>query len=162
MTTRIEARPLFAATLTPHRSLGRRGIRLVVAVVAILSTIPGIVFFSLGAWPIVGFLGLDVALVWWALSASLRDGKRIEKVTVWPDQIELMRVSAAGREELLRFDPHLVKLIVERDFNERTTGLHLRNNGEDVQVGAFLNPDDKASFAKALGTALRKARHTAH
>ena len=159
MPTQTEARPLFAATLTPHRSLTRRGLRWVIAVTAIAASIPGMVFFSLGAWPIVGFMGLDVLAVWWALSASMRDGRQMEKVTLWPDELELKRVAPNGREELLRFNPFFVKLVIDRDFNERTTALHLRTRDDDTVIGAFLNPDDKASFAKAFGTALKKARH---
>jgi uncharacterized membrane protein len=159
MTTQTQARPLFAATLTPHRSLSRDGIRYVVVFVAVMASIPGIVFFSLGAWPILGFLGLDVLLVWWALSASMRDGKRQEMVTLWPDELELKRVSARGKEELLRFNPYFVKLVIDRDYNERTTGLHLRTRESDVEIGSFLNGDEKTSFAKAFGTALKRARH---
>jgi uncharacterized membrane protein len=158
MTTRTEARPLFAATLRPHRSLSRRGLRWVIAVVAISASIPGIVFYSLGAWPIVGFMGLDVLLVWWALSASLRDGKQFETITLWPDQLELKRVNGRGKEQLLRFNPFFVKLVIDRDYNERTTALHLRTRDDDTEIGAFLNADDKASFAKAFGTALKRAR----
>ena len=53
MTTQTQARPLFAAKLTPHRSIGRRGYRIVIAVMAIAATVPAITFYSLGAWPIV-------------------------------------------------------------------------------------------------------------
>ena len=158
MTTQTTARPLFAATLTPHRSLSRRGMRIVIAVMAIGASIPGMLFFALGAWPIVGFMGLDVALVWWALSASLRDGRQFEVVTLWPDQLELRRVPPSGKEELLRFNPFFVKLVIDRDYNERTTGLHLRTRDSDTEIGSFLTADDKASFAKVFGTALKKAR----
>lgn len=159
MTTQTQARPLFAATLTPHRSLSRNGVRWVIAVMAIAASIPGMIFFSLGAWPIVGFLGVDVIAVWWALSASMRDGRQVETITLWPDELELKRVTPKGKEELLRFNPFFVKLVIDRDFNERTTALHLRTREADTVIGAFLNPDDKASFAKAFGTALKRARH---
>ena len=159
MTTQTEAKPLFAATLRPHRSLSRKGLRWVIAAIAVAASIPGIVFFSLGAWPIVGFMGLDVLAVWWALSASLRDGKQFEIVTLWPDQLELKRVTGGGKEQLLTFDPVGTKLVIDRDFNERTTALHLRTLDADTELGAFLNSDDKASFAKAFGTALKRARH---
>lgn len=162
MTTQTEARPLFAATLTPHRSLSRRGARFLVAAVAVFASIPGMVFSSLGAWPILGFMGLDVLLVWWALSASLRDARRAERITLWPDQLELTRVSPRGREELLRFNPFFVKLVIDRDYNERTTAIHLRTRDADTEIGSFLTADDKASFARAFGTALKKARHAAH
>ena len=158
MTTQTQARPLFAAKLTPHRSLGRKGFRVVIMLVAVLATIPGIIFFSMGAWPIVGFLGLDMALIWWAMSASRRDGKRFEEVTLWPDQLEIKQVDGVGKETLSRFNPYFVKLVVDRDFNERTVGLHLRTRDRDVVLGQFLNQDEKSSFAKAFGTALKRAR----
>lgn len=158
MNTQTQARPLFAATLTPNRSLGRRGLRVVVAVLAVMASIPGMIFFSFGAWPIVGFLGLDVLLLWWALASSLRAGKRFEVVTLWPDQLELRQVAPGGEEQLRRFNPFFVKLVIDRDFDERTTGLHLRTRDDDIEIGAFLNSDDKASFAKVFGTALKKAR----
>jgi uncharacterized membrane protein len=158
MTTQTQARPLFAAKLTPHRSMGRRGFRAVIVMVAVLATIPGIIFFSMGAWPIVGFMGLDVGLIAWALLAHQRDGKRYEQVTLWPDQLELKQVDGTGKETLTRFNPFYVKLVIDRDFNERTTGLHLRTGERDIEVGTFLNTDEKSSFAKAFGTALKRAR----
>ncbi|WP_417309037.1 DUF2244 domain-containing protein [Devosia sp.] len=158
MSTQTQARPLFAAKLTPNRSLGRKGLRIVVAAIAVLATIPGIIFFSLGAWPIVGFMGLDVLLIWWALSTSMRDGQRYETVTLWPDQLELKQVDGKGSEVLTRFDPNIVKLVVDRDINEKTTGLHLRTADRDVVIGAFLNNDEKSSFSKVFGTALKRAR----
>lgn len=159
MNTKTQARPLFAATLTPNRSLGRRGLRVVIATLAVMASILGMIFFSLGAWPIVGFLGLDVLLVWWAMSSSLREGQRLEQVTLWPDQLELRQVAPDGEEQLRRFNPFYVKLVIHRDFDERTTGLHLRTRDDDIEIGAFLTSDDKASFAKVFGTALKKARN---
>ncbi len=88
----------------------------------------------------------------------MRDAKRYELVTLWPDQLELKQVDGNGKEVLSRFNPYFVKLVVDRDFNERTTGLHLRTRDRDVVLGAFLNPDEKSSFAKAFGTALKRAR----
>ena len=158
MTTQTQARPLFAATLKPHRSLSRRGYRYVIALACVLATIPGIVFFSLGAWPVVGFLGLDVLAIGWALAASMKSGKQYEVVTLWPDELEVKQVAANGKVELVRFNPFFVKLVIDRDFNERTTALHLRTRDTDLTIGAFMNPDDKASFAKVFGTALKKAR----
>lgn len=158
MSTQTQAKPLFAARLTPNRSLGTRGMRVVIALVAIMASIPGVLFFSLGAWPIVGFIGLDVVLVVWALSTSFRQGKRYEEITLWPDQLEIKQVDGAGKEVLNRFAPRLVKLVVDRDFNERTTGLRLKSEDRDLVVGAFLNQDEKSSFAKAFGTALKRSR----
>jgi len=158
MSTQTQARPLFAATLTPHRSLTRRGYRYVIALACVLASIPAIAFISMGAWPIVGFLVLDILAIAWALTASMRSSKQYEEVTLWPDQLEVKQVAANGKAEITRFNPFFVKLVIDRDFNERTTGLHLRTRDTDLTIGAFMNADDKASFAKVFGTALKKAR----
>lgn len=155
----IHASPLFAALLTPYRSLGAMGIHLVVAAYAILAAIPGLYFFLTGAWPVVGFLGLDILLLWWALSASRRAGRAFEEVTLWPDKLEVRHVSARGKERRHDFNPFWVRLEVERDHEERVTRLILRNRAEALEIGAFLNPDDKASFAQVFGQELHRARN---
>ncbi len=158
MTTQTQARPIFSARLTPRRSIGARGAGMVVAVLAIAATMSGAIYFSLGAWPIIAFLVLDVALLGLAMGQVLRRTKREEEVTLWSDQLELKQVDTTGRATLTRFHPQAVKLVIDRDFNERTTALHLRSADQDVELGAFLEPDEKSSFAKAFGTALRRAR----
>jgi uncharacterized membrane protein len=150
-------RPLFSASLTPHRSLTARGRRIVVAAIAIAASIPGITMYALGAWPVVGFMGLDVLAVWWALSASTRSGGRAEHVSLWPDALEVRQVSPAGAETVTRFNPFFTRLVVERDA-DRVTGLLLESRERSLVLGSFLNPSDKASFARAFGAALARAR----
>ena len=101
MSTKTQAKPLFAATLTPHRSLTPNGKRIVIGLVAALALVPGIVFYVAGAWPVVGFMGLDVLAIWAALTISMRSGKAHEVLTLWPASLELKRVDAKGKEELL-------------------------------------------------------------
>jgi len=156
--TETRRSPLFAALLTPHRSLSLVGIRRVVALYATLAAIPGLYFFLTGAWPIVGFLGLDALALYWALSASLKSGKTFEEVTLWPDSLEVRHVTARGRERRHAFNPFWVRLDVTKDHEQRVTRLALKNRGEVLEIGAFLNPDDKASFATVFGQALYRAR----
>ena len=149
---------LLSAVLTPHRALSPRGIRIVVALTAALAALPGLIFFSIGAWPILGFMGLDVLAVWWALTRSLRDGRGYEEITLWRDALDIRRVAPSGKEARERLDPCFVRLEVERDGDNRATALRLFSRGRALEIGAFLNPDDKASFGLALGQALRSAR----
>lgn len=154
----MQKSPLFSALLTPHRSLGLTGIRRVVALYAVLALLPGLYFFLSGAWPVVGFLGLDAAALYWALASSLKSGRAFEEVTLWPDSLEVRHVSARGRERRHAFNPFWVRLQIDRDFDDRVTRLSLRMRGQELEIGAFLNPDDKASFADVFGTALARAR----
>lgn len=158
MSTKIQAKPLFAATLTPHRSLSPRGKQIVIALVAALALVPGVVFYLAGAWPVVGFMGLDVLAIWIALTVSMRGGKAYEVVTLWPGALELKKVDAKGAEETQSFVPSNIRFVIDRDFNERVTGLWLRERDTRIALGTFLSAEEKGSFAKAFGTALKKAR----
>jgi uncharacterized membrane protein len=159
MSTKTQAKPLFAATLTPHRSLTPNGKRIVIGLVAALALVPGIIFYLVGAWPVIGFMGLDVLAIWAALTLSMRSGKLHEVITLWPTALELKRVDAKGAEDTLSFVPQNVRFLVDRDYNERVTGLWLKEQDRKIPLGAFLSIDEKLSLSKVFGTALRKARH---
>jgi uncharacterized membrane protein len=158
MSTKIQAKPLFAATLTPHRSLSPRGKRVVIGLVAALALVPGIVFYVAGAWPVVGFMGLDVVAIWIALTVSMRGGRAYEVVTLWPGTLEVKKVDAKGAEDVMTFIPFNVRFVIDRDYNERLTGLWLKERERKIALGAFLSAEEKLSFSKAFGTALKKAR----
>ncbi len=158
MSTKIQAKPIFAATLTPHRSLSPVGKRVVVGLVAALALVPGVIFYLAGAWPVIGFMGLDVLAIWIALTVSMRAGKQQEVVSLWPGTLELKKIDAKGAEEVLTFVPANVRFVIERDFNERVQTLWLRDRETRIPLGGFLSPEEKLSFSKAFGAALRKAR----
>ncbi|HVY50208.1 MAG TPA: DUF2244 domain-containing protein [Devosia sp.] len=159
MSTKTQAKPLFAATLTPHRSLSPAGKRVVIGLIAALAILPGIIFYLAGAWPVVGFMGLDVLAIWAAFTISMRGGRAYEVITLWPKTLELKKVDAKGVEEILNFTPQSVRFLIDRDFNERVTALWFKAESRKIPVGAFLSSDEKLSFSKVFGTALRKARH---
>jgi uncharacterized membrane protein len=79
-------------------------------------------------------------------------------VTLWPGALELKKVDAKGAEDVLSFSPFKVRFVIDRDFNERVTGLWLKERERKVALGSFLSADEKLSLSKAFGTALRKAR----
>lgn len=150
--------PLFAALLTPHRSLSPSGIRWVIAFTAIMASIPGVVFFAMGAWPVVGLMGLDIVLLTWALTASYADKDAFEEITLWPDTLDIRSVSKKGRETSLSFNPFLVRFSVVRDNDDRVIALKIVSRESEVEIGRFLTPDDKASFAAAFAPALSRAK----
>src|SRR5262245_35136004 len=88
---------LFSAVITPHRSLSRTGFLIVMAVFGGVSFVGGLVFYLLGAWPIVGFLGLDVLLVYVAFKVNYRAAKAYEQVTITPSELRVRKVSHRGK-----------------------------------------------------------------
>jgi uncharacterized membrane protein len=150
--------PLFSAILTPHRSLTSAGFLAVMLAIGGISFASGILFLVLGAWPVTGFLGLDVALVYWAFRANYRAANAYEEVTVTASELKLRKVSHRGEIAEWSLNPLWIKLDREVDEEFGTTRLFLVTRGRRLPVAAFLAPAEKDSFAAALGTAIGEAK----
>jgi uncharacterized membrane protein len=149
---------IFAATITPHRSLGSTGFLVLMLCIGALSFICGMMFLILGAWPVFGFLGLDVVLIYFAFRANFRAARAYEEVTVTASELTLRKVNPRGGVREWTLNPVWVCLdrIVHEEFGiER---LFLVSRGRRLSIASFLGPYEKASFARALSTALGEAK----
>jgi uncharacterized membrane protein len=149
---------LFSAIITPHRSLSGTGFLVVMALVGGLSLIGGLIFFLLGAWPVVGFLGLDVLLVYWAFRSNYRAAAAFEQVTVTPSELRLRRVSHRGSLAEWTLNPVWTRLDCETHEEFGLLRLFLVSRGRRLSVAGFLSPPERESFAAALSAALGEAK----
>jgi uncharacterized membrane protein len=149
---------LFTALLTPHRSLNRTGFTAVMVVLSVISFAAGIAFLMMGAWPVFGFLGLDVVAVYFAFRINFRRASACEEISVTPSVLRLRRVSHRGHVMEWAFNPLWVRLDQEADDEYGIERLYLSSRGKRVAVGSFLGPGEKAGFSKALTAALNAAR----
>jgi uncharacterized membrane protein len=145
---------VYAVTLAPHRSLSQRGFMLVMAGVGAVSLAAGTVFLAMGAWPIFGFFGLDVLLVYVAFRASFHSGRAREHILVTPSVLEIRREPARGRKTTTRLNPFWTRLWREDDDEHGTLDVALISGARTVPVGRFLGPDQKAALATDLSQAL--------
>jgi uncharacterized membrane protein len=153
--------PTFHAVLFPHRSLGRRGFRILLAVVGGVMGVAAVRAAVLGAWPVTVFALADILLVWGAFKLSYRSGRQFEEVSISDDEVVVRKVTPAGRVTEHRFNALWARLNVTRHDEEGVTRLDLGSHGRFVVIGAFLDPDARASFADAFGEALARARSPA-
>ena len=150
--------PLFSAIITPYRSLSGTGFVLVMLLIGGTSFAGGLFFFLIGAWPVVGFLGLDVLLVYWAFRANYRAATAFEEVTVTASELRLRRVSHRGEVSEWTLNPLWTRLARETHDDFGLLRLFLVSRGRKVPVAGFLSPKEKESFAAALAAALGEAR----
>ncbi|HRJ69262.1 MAG TPA: DUF2244 domain-containing protein [Beijerinckiaceae bacterium] len=150
--------PVFAATLRPNRPLGRSGVALVVGFVALIATVTAIPFIVAGAWPIGGFFGLDVALLYGAFRISSRRAQAYEEVVLSRLELCLRKVDWRGRAREWRFNPFWARLRTREQAEFGLTDLAIVEHGREVAVGSFLGPQEKQEFARALDCALADAR----
>ena len=149
---------LFSALLTPHRSLNRTGFVLVMAFLSVISFAAGVIFLILGAWPVLGFFGLDILAIYVAFKINFRRARASEEIRVTPSELRVRRVSHRGHAVEFVLNPLWVKLdkVAHEEFGIEK--LYLVSRGRSLSIGSFLSPDEKASFANALLGALQAAR----
>ena len=149
---------LFSAVLTPHRSLGRTGFVVLMCLIGGISFVAGLVFFIAGAWPVMGFFGLDVLLVYIAFKVSYRSAAAYEQVTMTASTLTVRKVSHRGHVAEWTLNPVWVRLQREANDEFGIQRLFLISHGKRLPVATFLGPAEKASFANALSAALGEAR----
>jgi uncharacterized membrane protein len=149
---------LFSALLTPHRSLNRTGFLVLMGFLSAVSFVAGVAFWLMGAWPVFGFFGLDVLLVYWAFKVNFRRAKATEEISVTSSELRVRRVSHRGHVVEWVLNPLWVQLDQKIHAEFGIEELHLVSRGRRVSVASFLGPDEKASFAKALMAALQAAK----
>jgi uncharacterized membrane protein len=154
-----ESQPeLFSALLTPHRSLNRTGFLVLMAILSVVSFAAGLAFLLMGAWPVFGFFGLDVLVIYWAFRINFRRARASEEIRVTPSELRVRRVSHRGHVVEFVLNPLWVQLDQKIHAEYGIEKLYLLSKGRRVAIASFLGPDEKASFAKALTAALQAAR----
>ena len=149
---------IFSAVLTPHRSLGNVGFLVLMIVFGGVSFISGIAFLLMGAWPVFGFFGLDVLLLYWAFRINYRSAAAYEEIKVTAATLTVRKISHRGKIRQWVLNPLWVRLDMDLIDDFGIARLFLVSRGKQLTIASFLGPEEKASFAKALGNALNDAK----
>ncbi|HXI86990.1 MAG TPA: DUF2244 domain-containing protein [Parvularculaceae bacterium] len=147
----------FDALLYPNRSLPNAGFLAVMAIVIAANLTVGLGVYLAGAWPVIGFCGLDVFLVWLAFKLSYRQGRLHERVRVTPDEMLVSRVLPSGHETRWRLQPYWTEVRIDRPV-EHESQVCVVSKGRTLILGAFLSPPERGEFAAALAAALKRSR----
>jgi len=148
---------LFDAVLYPHRSLSRTGFWLVMGLVSIVSFGAGTAFYRVGAWPIVGFLGLDVALIYTAFRINYRAARLTELIKLDERELRIQRISPRGKMLSWTFSSFWVRVRMDNPPDE-DSDLVISSHGRYLELGAYLSPQEKLDVATALNAALSELR----
>ena len=152
---------LFDAILRPNTSLEARGFILLMVAIASVSLVAGMIFMLAGAWPVMGFFGLDMALIYLAFKANYRWARIYETVRLTSDSLLVERISPTGKVQCWRFQPYWLKVQIDRPV-KHDSQLVLSSHGKRLKIGSFLSPKERGELAKALQCALAKLRCPEH
>ena len=148
---------VFRATLVPYRSLPPAGFVALMSALTFVSFIAGMAFYLAGAWPVLGFFGLDVLVIYIAFKLNYRSGRQFEVVEVLPETVTVTRVHPSGRREAFAFTTAWVRVDCREEPDGRTE-LKLRQHARQLIFGRFLTDDERRDFAHALTSAVIAAR----
>ncbi len=141
--------------LSPHRSLTPVGFWAMMGVLIAMNFVAGTLFFLHGAWPVLGFMGLDVALVYWAFRVNFSRARAQERLRLDADALTIESCDARGKRKTFTFrPPHWLQVTVDED----RAGFVLSSHGRHVIVGAFLAPEERTAAAGATKAALARLR----
>ncbi len=147
----------FDAVLRPHRSLSPIGFYGLMAGVVVVSFIAGLAFLLIGAWPVFGFFGLDVLLIYLAFRMSFRAAKLVERVQLSDGELLVWRQQPDGKVNHWRFQPYWVRVEIDEPAYHHSQ-LRLTSHGKSLVIGSFLTPKERVELAGALRDALTRHR----
>jgi uncharacterized membrane protein len=146
-----DPKPGFAVILSPHRSLTRAGFITIMLVIAGVSFVTGVAFVSMGAWPVAGVFGLDVALVWYAFRRNFADAERHEILERSGSELVLRRFVKGVETEAQRFVKSWTRVEIEHDAERELTGpLYLTTRGRRHELASFLGAAERLTLADAI------------
>ncbi|MEZ5847716.1 MAG: DUF2244 domain-containing protein [Geminicoccaceae bacterium] len=143
----------FDAILYPNQPVSARTFVLLMAGVSVMITGMSTLFIAIGAWPVSGFLGLDLVLLYLAFRWAQREAKRHQRVWIDEDGLHVEAVDGAGKAEQWRFEPYWARVEIDRPPTRKSLVV-IRSHGRRLQIGQFLTPEDRVAFADALQEAL--------
>lgn len=154
-------RVYFDVELRPYRSLGPTGFLIVMSSVALGGFTIGLAFFLAGAWPVAGFCGLEILLVYGAFKLNFRSARRRELVRLTDDGLDVMQIDPAGRQHRIHLEPTWLSVDLD-DPPKHESQLVIRSRAQRITIGGFLLPAERAQVADALRQALADYRAPDH
>lgn len=145
------------AVLTPNASLSARAFLIVMGLTVAMSLISGLMFVSMGAWPIFGFFGLDALALWGAFCWVRHRARQETRVRITADRVLMHHRDGSGREKTAEIPAAFARVELAEPVTP-TSWLRIEHGRTAYVIGRFLTPDERKSLAKGLREALQRAR----
>ncbi len=149
---------VFEAFSTPPQSFTQRGFRVLACLLMVAALIPAAVFYALGAWPVLPFIGIEIGAVLAALLWHARASRRVSEMVLLTDTgLSIRHVDHRGRVQRMVLEAYWAQV----DFDEsaaRGGRLRVLSRGRAIEIGRHLSGQEKQELAAALRSALARAR----
>lgn len=155
--SRQSVSPFLDMSLRPSRSLTPHGFLIVMGIASVVSIVAGVHFTLKGAWPVMGFFGLDLALLYWAFKASYRQGELTERIYLDGAKMTIERSRPGFQSQAWTLHPSWVQVSVD-DPEEHHAALKLRDRSTAIELGSFLPPRERSQVADVIRDGLERRK----
>ena len=145
----------YCLELRPNRSGSLRGIHIILGFLLFVFIPTGVIFSLIGAWPVFGFMGAELVLLYVALRINQRATLANERLTLTDNLFTVERTDPKGRQHFWQFQPQWLRVDFKKT-NDFVAHLSLTSKGERLNLGVFLSPDEKFDVAQHLRAALSR------
>ena len=151
----IKNKRLYEITLYPYRSLNKLGFFILMFVLAFISFVAGIIFMLKGAWPVFGFFGLDVLLVYIFFKINFKSGKKKEVITLTKNKLIIKIYNSEKTFKTFKLDSNWLKINLIK-LKNHTSKLQISSKNKSIIIGSFLRHQEKIEVIYSLEKALKK------
>ena len=155
----ITANKIATIELWPYNSLKPNGFVFFLSATFALIALP--LFNVLGTkvfWGLFPFLLITLMGIWFALRKSLRDRQIIEQLTLYKDELVLIRQDPNGEQKEWVCSPYWSKLRMYDKGGPIANYITLSGNGREVELGSFLGEDERKQLFNELNRLLNKLK----
>ncbi len=153
------AEPVARLRLWPHQSLTGRGFVVFIGATAAMLALPLLALLgSPVVWVLLAFFLPALAAIWVAILRNRAARDMHEELAVWPDRIRLHHVAPPRPPLEWEANPHWVSVHLHERGGKVEKYLTLRGGAREVEIGAFLSPEERERLYEELSEALSRLR----
>lgn len=143
----------------PHNALNPRGFVMAIGMTAATLALPLIALLGSPAlWGLLPFAGIALWALWYALQRNWRDRQIVEDMELSRTAVRLRRTNPNGTIQEWQADPHWITLTLTPRGGPVPHYLTLTGGGREVELGAFLTPDERIALHAELSQLLVRLR----
>jgi uncharacterized membrane protein len=152
----VDSKRNWRIVIRPNRSLTRRQLQLAFLGIAAVCLGIASAFAAIGLWPILPFAGAEVMVVGLGFFLSARAGEETEIVSVGGDKVAVEKRRRRTREcfELQRAWAQI--RLLRSGIRWYPSRLVIRSHGKAVELGGFLNEEERHKLAEELHGVIRE------
>ena len=147
----------------PYRSLSPKGAKIVMLVVGGMMLSMGLVFFLIGAWPVIGFMGLELLVLWLAFKLNFKAARRQEKILADKKRFRIERTSPDGDVNVDELPAGWLKAKLDPTEPPKENERHqqkiiVSTHGQSAEIGSFLHPAEKKALLPEINKMIDRAQ----